>query len=120
MCEHWGGGFEGRGSAWAALINSLGLPTADLRDLLMGSSFFYARPLDEDGGQPEQPGWLGQWSAWGETAATRFSGADGPLSIDGEVATAVLGVDSRWGRWLAGVTVSYSEGEGLYTHPEAP
>ena len=114
-----GGGLEGRSSARAALMNSLGLPTADLRGVLMGSSFFYARPLDEDGEQPEQPDWLGQWSAWGETAATWFSGADGPLSIDGEVATAVLGVDSRWSRWLAGVTVSYSEGEGLYTHPEA-
>ena len=114
-----GGGLEGRSSARAALMNSLGLPTADLRGVLMGSSFFYARPLDEDGEQPEQPDWLGQWSAWGETAATWFSGADGPLSIDGEVATAVLGVDSRWNRWLAGVTVSYSEGEGLYTHPEA-
>ena len=84
----------------------------------MGSSFFYSRPLDEDG-QSDEPGWLGQWSAWGETAATRFSGADGPLSLNGEVATAILGADSRWGRWLAGVTLSHSLGEGDYTNPEA-
>ena len=100
-------------------MNSLGLPTGDLRDVLMGSSFFYSRPVDEHGERPEPPGWLGQWSAWGQTAATRFSGADGPLSLNGEVATAILGVDSRRDRWLAGVTLSYSEGEGAYTHPEA-
>ena len=114
-----GNGSAGRSPARSALLNSLGLPTGDLRDVLMGSSFFYSRPLDENGGQPERPGWLGQWSAWGETAATRFSGADGQLSLDGEVATAILGADSRRGRWLAGVTLSHSEGEGAYTQPEA-
>ncbi|WP_428098640.1 fibronectin type III domain-containing protein [Candidatus Rariloculus sp.] len=107
----------GRG-AGRSLMNSLGLPTGDLRDVLMGSSFFYSRPLDEDG-RAERPGWLGQWSTWGETAATRFSGADGKLSLNGEVATAILGADSRWDRWLAGVTLSQSEGEGVYTHPTA-
>ena len=109
----------GRSPERSALMNRLGLPTDDLRDVLMGSSFFYSRPLDEHGGQPDQPGWLGQWSAWGETAATRFSGAHGPLSLDGEVATAMLGVDSRRGRWLAGVTLAHSEGDGAYTHPAA-
>ena len=114
-----GGSSAGRSPARSVLMNSLGLPAGDLRDVLMGSSFFYSRPLDEHGEQPEPPGWLGQWSAWGQTAATRFSGADGPLSLNGEVATAILGVDSRWDRWLAGVTLSHSEGEGAYTHPQA-
>ena len=91
----------------------------NFRDLLVGSSFLYSRPQDGDGDLTEQPGWLGQWSAWGETAATRFSGADGPLSLAGDVATATLGVDSRWDRWIAGVALSYSEGEGAYTHREA-
>ena len=113
-----GSGPAGDRAARSAFMNGLGLPTGDLRDVLMGSSFFYSRPLDEDG-QPSGSGWLGQWSAWGETAATRFSGADGPLSLDGEVATAILGADSRWGRWLAGVTLSHSLGEGAYTHTEA-
>ena len=109
---------SGSQAARSMLMNGLGLPTGDLRDALMGSSFFYSRALDEDG-QAGGPGWLGQWSAWGETAATRFSGADGPLSLSGEVATAILGADSRWGRWLAGVTLSHSLGEGEYTHTEA-
>ena len=107
-----GTSFAGRSPAGTALLNSLGLPTRDLRDVLMGSSFFYSRPLDEHGEASEPPGWLGQWSAWGQAAATRFSGADGPLSLNGEVATAILGVDSRRDRWLAGVTLSHSEGEG--------
>ena len=111
-----GGGTSGGQAARFALMNALGLPTGGLRDVLMGSSFFYSRPLDEAAGQP---GGLGQWSAWGRTAATRFSGADGKLSLNGEVATAILGVDSRRDRWLAGVTLSYSEGEGAYTQPGA-
>ena len=107
----------GLSAARGALAGALGLP--DLRNGLMGSSFFYSkRPGDEDG-PGGGTGWLGNWSAWGNTAATRFAGADGPLSLDGEVATATLGADSRWGRWHGGLALSYSEGDGVYTHPEA-
>ena len=49
-----------------------------------------------------------------ETASTRFKGSDGSLSLDGEVTTAMLGLDKRYGRWLVGSTLSYSEGEGGY------
>ena len=111
------------GAARSMLLNTLGLPDpqglGDLRQLLMGSSFFYSRPLDEHGEAASGRGWLGNWSAWGETAATRFSGADGPLALNGEVATATLGADSRWGRWHGGVALAYSEGDGVYTHPQA-
>ena len=108
---------SGSQAARSVLMSGLGLPAGDLRGVLMGSSFFYSRPLGDDG-QADAPGWLGQWSAWGETAATHFSGADGPLSLNGEVATAILGADSRWGRWLAGVTLSHSLGEGNYTQTD--
>ena len=96
----------------------------DLRTLLMSSSFFYSAALDDDGrvrspGRTRSPGWLGEWSAWGRTAATRFQGNDEGMALDGEVATAMLGFDSRWDRWLAGLVVSYSEGQGTYTHPTA-
>ena len=111
------------GAARSMLLNTLGLPDpqglGDLRQLLMGSSFFYSRPLDEHGEAGGGRGWLGNWSAWGETAVTRFSGADGPLALNGEVATATLGADSRWGRWHGGVALAYSEGDGVYTHPQA-
>ena len=121
-------------AAQGALLRALGLPdpraVPDLRTLLMGSSFFYSAALDEDGesrspgrtrssGRIRSPGWLGEWSAWGRTASSRFSGADGNLALDGEVATAMLGFDSRWDRWLAGVAISFSEGRGAYSHPTA-
>ena len=109
-------------AARSALLRAVGLPElgalTDLRALLMGSSFSYSGTLDEDG-RARTLGWLGEWSAWGRTAASRFSGAEGELSLDGEVATAMLGFDSRWDRWLAGLVVSYSEGQGAYTHPTA-
>ena len=117
------GGRDARDAAIGAVLRSLGLPepgaVGDLRQALMGSSFFYSpRSLDGDGESPAGAGWMGRWSAWGETASTRFRGADGPLTLDGEVSTATLGLDSRWGRWHAGMAMAYSMGDGLYTHPK--
>ena len=91
-------------AAQRALLGAWGLPDpralTDLRAALMGSSFVYAGAQDDDG-QARTPGWLGEWSAWGRGAASWFSGADGGASLEGEVATAMLGFDSRWGRWVA-------------------
>ena len=84
----------------------------------MGSSFFYSPNADSERGPPAS-GPLGQWAAWGNTAATRFQGNDGGLVLDGEVVTAMLGFDSRWGRWLGGVLVAHSEGQGAYRRPTA-
>ena len=109
-------------AAQGALLRAVGLPDPralpDLRTVLMGSSFFYSAALDDDG-RTRSAGRLGEWSAWGRTAATRFQGNDEGMALDGEVATAMLGFDSRWDRWLAGVVFSYSEGQGAYTHPTA-
>ena len=33
--------------------------------------------------------------------------------------TGLVGVDGEWDRWLAGVLLSHSEGEGAYTHATA-
>ena len=109
-------------AAQGALLGALGLPDpralTDLRAALLGSSFFYSGARDEDG-QPRTPGGFGEWSVWGRGAASWFSGTDSGLSLDGEVVTAMLGFDSRWERWLAGVVVSHSRGQGTYTHPTA-
>ena len=78
-----------------------------LHDALMGSSFFYTDGESEDASSAPL-------TAWGETASTRFKGSEGSLSLDGEVTTAMLGLDKRYGRWLVGSTLSYSEGEGGY------
>ena len=120
--RHAGAPLRGR-AAPRALLDAWGLPDpralTDLRAALMGSSFLYAGAQDDDG-QTRTPGWLGAWSAWGRGAASWFSGADGGASLEGEVATAMLGFDSRWGRWRAGVVASHSRGQGTYTPPTAP
>ena len=120
--RHAGAPLRGR-AAGCALLGAWGVPDptalTDLRAALLGSSFLYAGAQDDDG-QTRTPGWLGAWSAWGRGAASWFSGADGGASLEGEVATAMLGVDSRWGRWRAGVVASHSRGQGTYTPPTAP
>ena len=83
------------------------LPAA--RDLLLQSSFFYSQAADSDSDL------VRRLSTWGEAATSRFRGAEGALNVDGELATAVMGVDAEWGRWLAGVAVSHSDGAGGYS-----
>ena len=73
----------------------------------MGSSFFYVHGESGDASS-------GPLTAWGETASTRFKGGEGTLALDGEVTTAMMGLDKQYGRWLVGSTLSYSEGEGGY------
>ena len=85
-----------------------------LRDMVMGSSFYYG--YSPDAGLLRG---MNRMTAWGESASTRFSGAEGKLSLDGEVNTAILGADGEWGRWLAGLALSYSEGEGGYRQASA-
>ena len=83
--------------------------TPGLRDMVMGSSFYYGNSPDAG---PLRG--MNRMTAWGESASTRFSGAEGKLSLDGEVNTAIVGADGEWGRWLAGLALSRSEGEGGY------
>ena len=42
----------------------------------------------------------------------------GAVDMDGEVTTGIVGADAAWARWLAGVAVSVSEGEGTYAYGE--
>ena len=74
------------------------------RDLLTGSSF--ALTAEAASG--------GLVSLWGRGAVSRFDGREGDLSLDGEVASALLGADWARDRWIAGLLVSRSEGEGSY------
>ena len=65
-------------------------------------------------------------SLWGRGAVTRFDGREGSLSLDGEVASGMVGLDwsrdpgsrlggrDRSGAWTAGLIVSHSVGEGGY------
>ena len=53
-----------------------------------------------------------RWTAWGRASSSRFDGEADGLVHDGDVTTFTLGADAAWARWLAGVAVSLSEGEG--------
>ena len=79
------------------------------REILLGSSFHLAR--DGEGGGTGM-------TAWGRVTTGGFDGeapADGGnVRIDGEVTTGILGTDAQWGRVLAGVALSVSEGEGTF------
>ena len=67
-------------------------------------------------------------SFWGRGAVTRFDGREGEMTLDGEVATAMLGADWTWGReppsggagrTSAGLVLSHSAGEGGYAATES-
>ena len=83
------------------------------RELLLGSSFHLAAGSGEVGG----PG----YAAWGRVAVGGFDAEapadNGTLRLDGEVTTGILGADAHWERWLAGVALSVSEGEGTFDQP---
>ena len=77
-----------------------------LRDLLVGSSFLLsANGADETGAER-------RLTAWGRAAATRFDGVADGVSVDGDVATFLIGADAAWNRWLAGISVAHTVGAG--------
>ena len=55
---------------------------------------------------------------WGRVTTGGFDGEDvsGAVTtrVDGDVTTGILGADAAWERWLAGVALSVSEGEGTF------
>ena len=75
------------------------------RELLLGSSFQFGTG-GEDGGP--------SWTAWGRVATSGFEGREDDLSLSGDVTTGFLGADMARERWLAGVAVGLSEGEGSF------
>ena len=82
------------------------------RELLLGSAFHLSH--DGGGGGPGL-------AAWGRVTTGGFD-AEAPaergrMRIDGEVTTGIVGADAAWNRWLAGVAVSVSAGEGRFEQP---
>ena len=82
----------------------LGSRTLTERDLLTGSSFALTA----------QTKGSGLISIWGRGAVTRFDGREGDLTVDGEVASGMLGADWTGGAWKTGLLVSHSLGDGGY------
>ena len=54
-------------------------------------------------------------TAWGRGFGTGFGGSAGDVDVEGSVLTGLAGVDYEHGRFLGGVAVSYSLGDGTLT-----
>ena len=81
------------------------------RDFLFGSSF----NVTTGSGGPGSGG--GTVSIWGRGAVSSFDGREGELTVDGEVASAMLGADWSRDRTLAGLIAGYSTAKGGYRVP---
>ena len=105
---------HGPGGGWNDPALSAPARSVTGRELLLGSSFNLAT-----GGEGSGPG----LAAWGRVAHGSFNGehADdtGRTGVDGEVVTGVLGADADFGRLLAGVAISLSEGDGTFDNAGA-
>ena len=84
----------------------VGLRAVTERDLLTGTAFALTAAAAGGAG--------GLVSLWGRGAVSRFDGREGDLSLDGEVASAMLGAD--WTREVVtvGLLLSHARGEGGY------
>ncbi len=76
-----------------------------MRTALAGSSF-------TAGGTTERGS---AWGLWGRGSVTVLDGHSGAVSVDGDVATGQVGADLSLGRrWLVGLSLSRSQGDGDY------
>ena len=74
-------------------------------EALLGSSFTATGETDGLGGS---------LAFWGRAAQSSFDGREGTFSLDGEATTAMLGADYARDRWLFGLALTQSAGEGGY------
>ena len=82
-----------------------------MSQLLSGASFHLASTKEA----AEAAG--SRWSIWGRGAQSSFEGG-GEAAIEGDVTTAMLGVDYEKGRLLAGVALSRASGDGGFQNGE--
>ena len=75
------------------------------RDLLSNSAFRYTAQAGSDG----------TWSLWGGGAFSRFDGREEDVALDGEVLTGTVGIDFARNRWLTGLVLSRSRGDGVFS-----
>ena len=110
--EGWGSGVfgGGEGSSPDGGAGAGGSLTA--REVVSGSSFAVTFGEVEEAGS----GGAGGWTVWGRTGRSEFSGRpEGGLSAKGDVSSGYVGLDTRLrSDLLAGVALSYSEGEMSY------
>ena len=99
---------EGAAMLGQDLGSSPGQPMT-MEQLLLGSAFHLVSNPEEDRDGP-------RLSAWGRVATSGFDSQEDKLSLDGTVTTATLGVDGTWERWVTGLLLAYSEGDGSFSH----
>ena len=80
-------------------------------ELVRGSAFHLSA-----GG--EHPGTT-QFSAWGHFVTGGFETEQDHVTLDGEVTTGLFGADAKWDRFLAGIMLSQSSGDGSYRLDES-
>ena len=75
------------------------------RNLLPGSSF----QLSAGGDRSDVT-----WTAWGRFGTARFDARKNPVALFGNIVTTVVGADVAQDRWLGGMAISVSGGEGVF------
>ena len=104
-------------AAWRLLTGTGDTWLAGRRQFLSRSSFNLS--LSGMSEEPDMPRnetlrSAGDWSVWGRGALTHFAGSDAEVRLSGDVLTGLMGLDYARNRWLAGVALSYSDGDGAY------
>ena len=79
--------------------------TMTRKELIAGSSFHLSTGAHEAGASV---------TAWGTVSVGTFDATEDEVTLDGEVTTGLFGADAKWDRFLAGVMVSQSRGDGAY------
>ncbi len=81
-----------------------------LQRLLTGSNFTYTRKADAKGGV------LG---FWGRGSHSMFNGAEETLRLDGDLTTGMFGADYARDKWLVGMAITQTIGDGSYNSPDS-
>ena len=105
--DGWGAGAIGHDAHGFATgsVSGAGSYTMTGLEALLGSSFTATG---------EKDGMGGSLAFWGRAAQSSFDGREGTFSLDGDATSAMLGADYARGRWLAGMALMRSSGEGGY------
>ena len=86
-----------------ATEGQFGSQSLTMRDLMTGSAFTLSS---------ETVGGLG--TLWGRGAYSGFGGSANGLSLDGGMMTGMFGADYAIGRWVLGLPLSHSRGDGSW------
>ena len=97
--------FEERFDRVQKLRNETESGTMTTEEILLGTAF-------QLGGGGENGN--ASWGAWGRVAKGSFDADVEDVTLSGEVTTGILGADIAKGRWLAGMAISSSRGDGPF------